>query len=170
MSMCVWWIDMTETDEEGHVNDTLLKHGPAKRESTDYVKRQGYHRRTQEQQFACFYATLMYLIRKEALLQPFTSWWGVSECACDIFMTLRFVWTWFVNNLHDVSTKIRFTHLPIWDHWKVFTGHSCVRENQYWFHFHYITVHSKAETEVMFIPVKRFIYTVTLWRLRIIPH
>lgn len=32
---------MTETDEEGHVNDTLLKHGPAKRESTDYVKRQG---------------------------------------------------------------------------------------------------------------------------------
>lgn len=41
MSMCVWWIDMTETDVEGHVNDTLLKHGPAKRESTDYVKRQG---------------------------------------------------------------------------------------------------------------------------------
>lgn len=32
---------MTETDVEGQVNDTLLKHGPAKRESTDYVKRQG---------------------------------------------------------------------------------------------------------------------------------
>ncbi len=32
---------MTETDVEGHVNDILLKHGPAKHESTDYVKRQG---------------------------------------------------------------------------------------------------------------------------------
>lgn len=30
-----------ETDLEGHVNDTLHKHGSAKRESTDYVKLQG---------------------------------------------------------------------------------------------------------------------------------
>lgn len=64
---------MTETDLEGHVNDTLHKHGLAKHESTDYVKLQGVivEGHKNNSLLDSLQLSNMYLIRKETQLQHY---------------------------------------------------------------------------------------------------
>lgn len=64
---------MTETDLEGHVNDTLHKHGLAKRESTDYVKLQRVivEGHKNNSLLDSLQLSNMYLIRKETQLQHY---------------------------------------------------------------------------------------------------